>query len=460
MASKRDLIEAHAYNRRRLISAFLSGAPGGREVESVSRSRPVVAGITLGGILLAGAAVAGLLTKPLPDGWDNGYVIIGQSSAARFVSIKGNLHPVLNATSARLILPSTKGFRVQVVDDAKIAATPHGSTLGILGAPDDLPPAGSLVQSGWVSCLDGARVATSISTEQIPAYNDGDGLTVKVDASGEDVRYLLSAGLRFRIPTDRYDSVKQYVNKVETPQKVPGAWVDLFNPGADLSFSSFAFKDPQTVGRPLPAQFSLGNKIESIGQLIVNRDQGNAMSVMVDNGTIPLTAFAAAIYQGTAPGALGRAKTVSNADLARIQPSDAKTFTPPDWPTSIPTNTTGKPCAVLETVANKPAKTHLLLAHAESPRVRLPNSLGVYVQPGHGALVRASATATGGPVYVLDQSGQVFNITDPTAETLNRLGYANTVPRFVPPPWVAQFTAGPALSETAVNAPKIESSGP
>ena len=244
MASKRDLVEAHAYNRRRLISAFLSGAPGGREVESVSRAKPVVAGVTLGGLLLAGAAVAGLLTKPLPAGWANGYVIIGQSSAARFVSIKGSLHPVLNATSARLILPSAQGFRVQVVDDAKIAATPHGSTLGILGAPDDLPPADSLVQSGWVSCLDGTRASTSISTQQRPATNDGDGVTVRVDANGEDVRYLLSAGLRLRIPTERYDSVKQYLNKVEAPQTVPGAWVDLFNVGSDLSFSSFAFANP------------------------------------------------------------------------------------------------------------------------------------------------------------------------------------------------------------------------
>ena len=459
MASKRDLIEAHSYNRRRLIAAFLSGAPAGREVESVSRSRPVVAGITLGGLLLAGAAVAGLLSKPLPDGWDNGYVIIGQSSAARFVSIKGKLHPVLNATSARLILPSAKGFRVQVVDDVKIAATPHGSTLGILGAPDDLPPADSLVQSGWVSCLDGLNVSTSISTEQIPALNDGYGLTVKVDANGEDVRYLLAGGLRFRIPTDRYDGVKQYVNKVETPQTVPGAWVDLFNPGTDLSFASFAFSKSQSVGQPLSKQFMLGNKIDKIGQLVVNKDQGNAMSVMVDNGTIPLTPFAAAVYQGTAPGTLGRPRTVSNADLAQIQPSDTKSFSPVDWPSTVPSNASGKPCAVLETAVNKPARTHLLLAPPESARVRLPNSLGVYVQPGHGGLVRASATATGGPVYVIDQSGQVFNITDATTETLGRLGYANTVPRFVPPPWVVQFTAGPALSEAAVNAPKIESGG-
>ncbi len=68
--------------------------------------------------------------------------------------------------------------------------------------------------------------------------------------------------------------------------------------------------------------------MNKIGQLVVNKDQGNAMSVMVDNGTIPLTPFAAAVYQGTAPGTLGRPRTVSNADLAQIQPSDTKSFSP------------------------------------------------------------------------------------------------------------------------------------
>ncbi len=459
MASKRDLVEAHAYNRRRLISAFLSGAPGGREVESVSRARPVVAGVTLGGLLLAGAAVAGLLTKPLPSGWDNGYVIIGGSSAARFVSIKGNLHPVLNATSARLILPSSTGFRVQVVDDEKIAATPHGSTLGIIGAPDDLPPADALVQSGWVACLDGTAVSTTISTQQVPATNDRDGVTVKVATNGEDVRYLLAGGERFRIPTDRYDSVKQYVNKLETPATVPGTWVDLFTAGDDLAFGSFTFPAASPAGQPLPAQFTLGKRVISIGQLIVNKDQDDAMSVMLANGTVPLSPFAAAVYQATAPGTLGQAKTVSNADLAKIQPSDARAFYPASWPQDVPGNRPGKPCAVLETATGKPAVTHLLLQSAESPWVKLPHQLRTYVQPGRGALARASSTGTTGPVYVVDQSGRAFSITDPSAETLARLGYATVPPRLVPAAWVTLFQPGPALSEAAVNAPKIEGGG-
>jgi type VII secretion protein EccB len=458
VASKRDLVEAHAYNRRRLVSAFLSGAPGGREVESVSRSRPVVAGVALGGLLVGGAAIAGLFTQPLPDGWDNGYVVIGKTSAARFVTIKGTLHPVLNATSARLILPSDKGFEVLVVDDDKIAATPHGSTLGILGAPDDLPPAGSLLQSGWVSCFDGTKPALTIGSATAPAYADASGLTVKVTGTGQDVRHLLAAGRRYAIPAGSYDSVKQYLGQLETPQGVTGTWVDLFTHGTDLAFDAFAFKNRTQVGQPLTGQYTLGNKLAKVGQLVVNKDQNDAMSVMVANGTIPLSAFAAAVYQAVAPDGLGKPVTVSNDDLARIQPSDTKGFLPEDWPTAVPSRATGTPCAVIETVEGKPATTHLATTSADSSFVKPPNKQQVYVQAGRGALVRASSTGTSGPVAVVDQSGQAFTITDPSAETLARLGYKDLTPRYVPPSWVSLLPAGPALSEAAVGAPRVEPS--
>lgn len=74
MASKRDLVEAHAFNRRRLVTALVSGAPGGREVEPVRPGRTIVGGVALGVLLLAGAAVNGVLAdrsdvdpdKPVP----------------------------------------------------------------------------------------------------------------------------------------------------------------------------------------------------------------------------------------------------------------------------------------------------------------------------------------------------------------------------------------------------------
>jgi hypothetical protein len=56
MATKRDLIEAQAFNRRRLVTAFVAGAPGGREVEAPRPWRTVVAGVALGVLITVAAA--------------------------------------------------------------------------------------------------------------------------------------------------------------------------------------------------------------------------------------------------------------------------------------------------------------------------------------------------------------------------------------------------------------------
>ena len=45
MATKKDLVEAYSFSRRRLVTAFLSGAPGGREVEPSRPGRTVVGGV-------------------------------------------------------------------------------------------------------------------------------------------------------------------------------------------------------------------------------------------------------------------------------------------------------------------------------------------------------------------------------------------------------------------------------
>ena len=73
MGTQRDLVEAQTFNRRRLVTAFVSGAPGGRELEPARPGRAVVAGLALALLLVAGAAVSGGLPGRTPgDGDDPG----------------------------------------------------------------------------------------------------------------------------------------------------------------------------------------------------------------------------------------------------------------------------------------------------------------------------------------------------------------------------------------------------
>ena len=62
MSTRRDLVEASDFSRRRLVTAFVSGAPGGREPAPARPARRIVGGLALALLLLAGAAVAGALT--------------------------------------------------------------------------------------------------------------------------------------------------------------------------------------------------------------------------------------------------------------------------------------------------------------------------------------------------------------------------------------------------------------
>lgn len=453
MASKRDLVEAHAYNRRRLVSAFVSGAPGGREVESVSRTKPVVAGVALAAVVLGGAAIAGFLNPALPDGWDDAKVIIGKSSAARFVAVKGTLYPVLNATSARLQLPSNTGFQVIVVDDDKIAASPRGPARGILGAPDDLPPAKALLQTGWVSCLAPTGSVTTIATGPGVTADPAGGVVVRTQSG----LTLLAGGYRYGIPEALGANILRVLGKDKSdPLPAPGAWVDLFTDGRGLRF---ALPASITTATPLPPSLTLGGKVRRVGQLIRNASVNNAPSVVLEDGTAALSDFAAAIYSVQAPPELAAPVSVTNDDLAKVQQSrQTNSFFPATWPRDKPADARGAPCAVLDTAEEKPATTRIMFAAPESPWVT--QKTAVSVEPGRGALVRASSTgAPSGPVYVIDQSGQKFAITDPSEETLTRLGYQGVTPRIVPAPWMGPFASGPALNEQAALA-SVSSSSP
>ena len=59
MATKTDLVEAYSFSRRRLVTAFVSGAPGGREVEPARPGRALVGGLALALLVVAGGAVTG-----------------------------------------------------------------------------------------------------------------------------------------------------------------------------------------------------------------------------------------------------------------------------------------------------------------------------------------------------------------------------------------------------------------
>ena len=154
MATKRDLVEAHAFSRRRLVTAFVSGAPGGREVEPARPARVIVGGAALAVLLIAGAAIAGIFTKKTPDDWAKVGLFVSKETAATYVITDDEppivVRPVINITSAKLILGSE--VEPTIIAQSALEEEVVGGDIGILGAPASPPDADRLIEDGWTVC--------------------------------------------------------------------------------------------------------------------------------------------------------------------------------------------------------------------------------------------------------------------------------------------------------------------
>src|SRR5262249_39874454 len=122
----------------------------------------LVVGCILGLLAVGGFLVYGIIRPGGATGWQRpGTLIVDKGTGTRYVLAAGRLHPVLNYASAPLLLGAA--LTVDLVPSPALAGVPPGAPVGIPGAPDALPPAGSgdipwLVCAGQATDATGARV--------------------------------------------------------------------------------------------------------------------------------------------------------------------------------------------------------------------------------------------------------------------------------------------------------------
>ena len=445
MATKRDLVEGQEFARRRLLTAFTSGAPAGRELEPTKPLRGVAAGLLLTALLVVGSLAWGLLAPTLPTGWDTGSLVIVKGVGTRYVGVDGTLYPVLNATSARLVVPSASFHVVQVAAGA-IEDAPRGVTIGIVGAPDAPPAADRLVATGWSACVaadGGTRLWVGASAAgAVPAVVDGLGALVE---AGDDL-WLVADGVAHRIPAqDRTAVLRALGLEQVTPVPASGAWLTLMGTGADLEpLVIDGAGDPVPATSALPADVRVGTVVEVAGA-------GDAVSrYVVDRRgqLLPMSDLAAALY---APGSGAQSGAVWRATAAEVSAvaTAAGQAGAADWPVQVPDlPADGRlPCVTLttgdEATLSMGAVDAAAAAHA-----------GVSVQSGGGALVRAqSAPGAVSVVWLVDEAGTAFPVPDASDEVLARLGFAAADVTVVPPAWTALFPTGPTLTTAAAGTP-------
>ncbi len=440
MASNKDVLEAQRFNRRRLVTAFSSGTPGGREIESSSGLAPLLVGGVVALGMVGAALVMGRFSPTLPEGWENSTTVVVASTGARYYTIDGALRPVANITSAKL-LSESGSYRTSRVSASTISGIPRGSRIGLEEAPDDVPTASALASGEWTACA--AESGTRAWVARTPEGLVDAPAALVVNAGVLD---LVVGGTRHRIDDTTNSGVLLALGlDSATPVEVDAAWLDLFERGSDL----VAVELPE-AGAPvsgMPAALSTA----VVGTIVeVESEDGAARReyIVTGDGRIsPLTSTASRLYRISDSGALaGNPLKAKVADLASLE-IDPQGVGASDWPDEVGAviGPDDAPCASL-VLGEEGAGSRLM---AMPGGIDEDGAGPVEVAGGSGALVKATAGGDLGAVLFVSDDGLRHGLgVDPT-DSLARLGWRPEDVVAVPAAWTALVPEGIALTSDA-----------
>ncbi|MGJ9529907.1 type VII secretion protein EccB [Actinotignum sp. GS-2025a] len=239
MVNARTIMSSRRFRRRSIAGALWWGLPPHEEAP-----RPGLAGLAgaLGLALVAatGTGAARALSPQLPDGWEDGTVLIAAESGARYLSSGGILHPLTTLAGAYLLYP--EGVATHVVPAARLADVPRGIPVGIPGAPDSLPSAAELRDPWLVAC------PASVTSSQKNNAENTQGQTAPVPLAASAPLPEFGGAVLVRVPGGLWLLAAEQRYRVNIPEaafrsefpglpvlEAPPAWVELWAEGRALT---------------------------------------------------------------------------------------------------------------------------------------------------------------------------------------------------------------------------------
>lgn len=427
MASKSELLQAQAFNRRRLRTAFTSGAPGGRELPPGKPLRGVVVSVALAILTIIVSLLIGTFSGTLPKGWGDGSIIVVKGEGTRYVALSDTLYPVKNLASARLLAGTTAITEVPADQLDDIAR--DSTTVGIEGAPDSLPAPDRQYTGPWLSCVS-ASSPLEISTRLLgdPAGPANQAALVQDD---DDEYWYIQGDRRYEVPKDSVAVVASVflgIDDVQAVPTVPALWLNLVTPGTSLEVG---------LGGKLGEDSGTAGLV--VGQVVQTQSDGEIVAEYIVDGKgdlVPATPFARTLltaYVGVDPVVM----TVAEATDLRNVNSDA---VPADWPTDVPVapKTPSDACLVMRQDNDGP-----VVSVASSPGKLEPGT--TRVRAGSGAAITAQNSGAGVTYGFLSEAGVYFPVE--SATDLALLGYQTDETVTVPVPWTQLLEQGPTLSQ-------------
>ncbi|MFE8950250.1 type VII secretion protein EccB [Streptomyces sp. NPDC007856] len=486
MQSRRDQVQAHQFLVSRLTSGLLRSDPDVAESPTRRTNRGMAYGLVVGVVASAGFLLFGLLSPGGNTSWQSGHsLIIEKGTGTRYV-YDGRLRPIRNYPSARLLLGAD--MTTDSVSAGSLAGAPHGSPVGIPGAPDALPAAEQVGAGAWQVCAtartgrDGVRKAVTVLGVNVAQEGVGVQGDQGVLAAGPDGgTYLLWQDNRFRL-TGGSSAVAALGYGGTKPLPVSAAFLDSVPAGPDLV--------APTVDGAGNAGPTLDGRETRVGQVFVVQTPGSVPQyyLLGGDGLVPLTATQASLalvspttrvkaYAGRPPTQLPLSAQALSGALAPQGSAAAATVRqagselPPAPPRLAAVGDTDGVCVRLEAQGMSGVQLSLTLvpaaefgARALPPaKATVPACLAVdaiEVPPNGGSLVRALSSggaAAGTGVYLVTDTGVKYRV--PSTDAAKDLGYDLAAAQGLPASLLAMLPTGPDLSPAAAAAGTATATG-
>ncbi len=476
MQTRRDQVQAHTFVVGRLVSGLLRAEPDSQFTPLRRFVVGSVAGAFLAAVVVAGFGVFGLFFPGGAKAWSAPKtLVVEKETGARYVFVGGELRPVVNYTSARLVLGGEP--KIARVSRASLKGVPHGMPIGIEGAPDYLPDLKRLDGRHWQVCstprpdVSGAgRPFVTLWVGAKPSgrsLGTGEALLVR-DPGG--ARYLAWNGRRWKVPNAATLDALGYS---AVPQRPVGwAWINALPAGNDL-----VAPDVPDRGRNGPL---VGGRPTVAGQVLkasaVASGTGDSQYYLVrPDGLSPLTATGAALLLASPetrkayPGATVEALQVVPAAIAAA-PQSRSSSVNPQMPASAPKPAEldggQAPCLQLAMDAGNGVSVQVAVGSEPSaasakaaPSAGLAEAVGdprladlVVVEPGTGLLIRDQPApgVADGALHLLVDCGMQYPLS--SGDVAKTLGYEQVSPTPVPGAVLALLPAGQPLDPLAARA--------
>jgi type VII secretion protein EccB len=413
-----------------------------------TQSRSVVVGAL---ILITGLAGCFIFSLIRPAGVaGNDAVLADRSTAALYVKVGEQLHPVLNLTSARLI--AGRADNPTLVKTSELDQFPRGNLLGIPGAPERMVQ-NTTRDAFWTVCdtVSGASAGVTVIAGR-PADGGERAATLPehhaVLVENEGRTWLLWDGRRSAIDLNNRAVTDALGLGADVPAPRPIA-VGLFNAVPEAP----ALIAPPIAGAGEPPRFTLGEPAP-VGAVVAAYEADNSIRyyAVLGDGLQPVSPVLAAILRNTNSFGLAQPPRLSADEVSRLPVARAfDTSAYPSDPVTL-ADAADDPVTCAQWAKPEGATTDslTLLSGAALPISDGQRTVDLVTSGSGGTANRVALPPGSG--YFVDSAGSLFWISDTGVrygiedeKAVAALGLPPT-PLQIPSSMLTQFAAGPTLS--------------